>query len=53
VDFTLPDLASGTQWTLLVDTNQATPGLATNPSFSPGAVYQVTGRSLLLFRQSS
>jgi isoamylase len=53
VDFTLPDLAGGTQWTLLVDTNRATPALATNPSFSPGAVYQVTGRSLLLFRQSS
>jgi isoamylase len=53
VDFTLPDLAGGTQWTLLVDTNRATPALATNPSFLPGAVYQVTGRSLLLFRQSS
>jgi isoamylase len=51
VDFTLPDLAEGAQWNLLVDTNQAVTAPAKNSNFPVGSVYQVTGRSLLLFRQ--
>jgi isoamylase len=47
VDFTLPEAALGEDWTLLVDTNipDAEPG----QKFKFGEVYQVTGRSLLLF----
>ena len=47
VDFTLPAHANTQTWSLLVDTNMP----AGNPveAFKPGGVYQVTGRSLLLF----
>src|SRR5580700_6545326 len=47
VDFTLPAHANTQTWSLLVDTNMP----AGNPAeaFKPGSVYQVTGRSLLLF----
>ncbi len=47
VDFKLPDSAEGSNWSLLLDTNIA----SDKPQgvFDFGAVYQVTGRSLLLF----
>jgi glycogen operon protein len=47
VDFTLPPHATTQTWSLLIDTNMP----AGNPAeaFKPGSVYQVTGRSLLLF----
>ena len=47
VGFTLPEAPDGVAWCLLVDTNQ--PALADTPSFKPGDVYEVTGRSVLLF----
>ena len=47
VGFTLPEPPDGIAWELLVDTNQ--PALAETPSFKPGDVYEVTGRSVLLF----
>ncbi|HEY0524709.1 MAG TPA: glycogen debranching protein GlgX, partial [Stellaceae bacterium] len=47
VDFTLPEVAGGTNWRLLVDTNQ--PDLADRQTFETGDDYTVTGRSLLLF----
>ena len=47
VGFTLPEPPDGVAWCLLVDTNQ--PALAETPSFKPGDVYEVTGRSVLLF----
>lgn len=48
VGFTLPDAADGKGWTLLIDTNL--PDQSDEPEFEIGASYQVTGRSLLLFR---
>ena len=47
VGFLLPEAPDGTGWSLLIDTNQ--PELADEPVFEPGAQYQVTGRSVLLF----
>ncbi|AKJ30383.1 glycogen debranching protein GlgX [Caldimonas brevitalea] len=48
VDFTLPDVPGGSRWTCLVDTN--VPERDSLPEFGIGDHYQVTGRSLLLFR---
>jgi glycogen operon protein len=47
VQFTLPEDGEKARWHLLIDTNA--PELADQPQFKPGAVYGVTGRSLLLF----
>ena len=47
VNFTLPDIPEGDNWTCLLDTNM--PVRAELPKFSAGDAYQVTGRSLLLF----
>ncbi|MFL9868630.1 glycogen debranching protein GlgX [Paraburkholderia fungorum] len=47
VNFTLPDVPEGDQWTCLLDTNM--PVRAELPQFSAGDAYQVTSRSLLLF----
>ncbi|HEX4267431.1 MAG TPA: glycogen debranching protein GlgX [Steroidobacteraceae bacterium] len=49
VRFTLPECAGGHHWSLLIDSNNpAAPGAC----FSSGAVYEVTGRSLLLFEHA-
>ena len=47
VDFTLPDIPGSDQWSCLIDTNA--PIREELPDFNAGDVYQVTGRSLLLF----
>jgi isoamylase len=47
VDFTMPEAFGGQGWKLLIDTN--TPDTAGGADFPFGEVYQVTGRSLLLF----
>jgi glycogen operon protein len=47
VEFTLPEDGPTAQWQLLIDTN--IPEEKEVPLFKPGAVYGVTGRSLLLF----
>jgi isoamylase len=47
VDFTLPSVPGNDQWSCLIDTNM--PVRDELPEFEAGAVYQVTGRSLLLF----
>ena len=47
VDFTLPDIPGPDQWSCLIDTNA--PIREELPTFEAGEVYQVTGRSLLLF----
>jgi len=47
VRFTLPQAPDGRDWICLVDTNR--PGLASMPRFRFGHLYEVTGRSLLLF----
>jgi glycogen operon protein len=47
VQFTLPEQAGGKAWRLLVDTNA--PEQDQQKTFRIGAVYGVTGRSLLLF----
>ncbi|VXB92428.1 Glycogen operon protein GlgX homolog [Burkholderia sp. 8Y] len=47
VDFTLPDIPGPDQWSCLIDTNA--PVREELPQFDSGDVYQVTGRSLLLF----
>jgi glycogen operon protein len=47
VEFTLPEDGPTAKWHRLIDTNIA--DLADEPSFKPGEVYGVTGRSLLLF----
>src|SRR4051812_46232089 len=46
VNFTLPEVAEGRRWGRLLDTNDPKLGAE---HFAFGAVYQVTGRSLLLF----
>jgi glycogen operon protein len=48
VDFTLPEVPQGEHWVLQVDTNQPDL-LETGDTFAFGDVYQVTGRSFLLF----
>jgi len=47
VDFTFPKSEGGKAWTLLVDTN--IPDAVSETEFEFGSIYQVTGRSLLLF----
>ncbi|PMS31669.1 glycogen operon protein [Trinickia symbiotica] len=47
VDFTLPEIPGSDQWSCLIDTN--VPVREELPDFESGDVYQVTGRSLLLF----
>lgn len=47
VDFTLPDIPGDRVWINLIDTNQ--PMRDELPRFETGGVYQVTGRSTLLF----
>ena len=47
VDFTLPKSEGGEAWSLLIDTNM--PEAAPEADFPFGDVYEVTGRSLLLF----
>ncbi|WP_118178506.1 glycogen debranching protein GlgX [Paraburkholderia phosphatilytica] len=47
VDFTLPEIPGSDQWSCLIDTNA--PIREELPDFESGDVYQVTGRSLLLF----
>ena len=47
VEFTLPKCEGGEGWSLLIDTN--IPDAAPEAAFEFGSVYQVTGRSLLLF----
>jgi glycogen operon protein len=47
VDFTFPKSEGGEAWTLLVDTN--IPDAVSETEFEFGSIYQVTGRSLLLF----
>ena len=48
VRFTLPPANGGSGWTLRADTNF--PDSTEDPQFAPGHVYEVTGRSLLLFQ---
>ena len=47
VEFKLPDIEGSDRWTCLVDTNM--PVREDLPEFSANDVYQVTGRSVLLF----
>jgi glycogen operon protein len=47
VHFTLPPFVGGKRWLCLVDTND--PDRAEVSEFRAGDVYEVTGRSLLLF----
>jgi isoamylase len=47
VRFTLPSAPGGAEWVCLIDTNHAE--LDSMPRFRFGHVYEVTGRSLLLF----
>ena len=47
VEFTLPEIPGHDQWSCLIDTNM--PVREELPGFESGDVYQVTGRSLLLF----
>ncbi len=47
VEFKLPDIPGSDQWSCLIDTN--VPIRDELPEFESGDVYQVTGRSLLLF----
>ena len=47
VQFTLPACPGGDHWSVVLDTNA--PESDTSESFAAGDVYQVTGRSLLLF----
>jgi isoamylase len=47
IDFTLPDTASAAGWERLIDTNAPDAG---EEQFEIGSTYQVTGRSVLLFR---
>jgi len=47
VEFTLPRIPGNDQWSCLIDTNA--PVRSELPVFEAGEIYQVTGRSLLLF----
>ena len=47
MNFTLPEAPEGNGWTLLVDTN--IPDEESARTFNFEEVYQVTGRSVLLF----
>jgi isoamylase len=46
VRFTLPECPGGSEWSLLIDSNLPS---APSARFSTGSVYEVTGRSFLLF----
>ena len=48
VNFTLPRSNGGAAWTLLADTNM--PDASDEPSFEVGHVYEITARSLVLFK---
>ena len=48
VNFTLPECPSGTQWSIMIDTN--CPTEAEGRIFEPMHQYGVTGRSVLLFQ---
>jgi glycogen operon protein len=48
VSFKLPEATGGSGWTLRADTNF--PDSTKDPQFAIGDVYEVTGRSLLLFQ---
>ena len=48
VPFKLPEVAGGSEWLRLVDTNQ--PERTQPTSFRAGDEYETTGRSLLLFQ---
>jgi glycogen operon protein len=48
VQFTLPGTTDSAHWLLLIDTNQSNDELI-KTAFAPGDVYEVTGRSLLMF----
>jgi isoamylase len=48
VEFTLPNVTGSDRWTNLLDTN--VPVREELPNFETGDVYEVTGRSCLLFR---
>lgn len=47
VEFTLPEFVGGDQWLTLIDTND--PERSDTSTLKTGDVYEVTGRSLLLF----
>ncbi len=47
VNFTLPASEGSETWSLLIDTNL--PEAASEEIFKAGDIYEVTGRSLLLF----
>ncbi|MGQ9370587.1 glycogen debranching protein GlgX [Azospirillum sp. ST 5-10] len=47
VRFTLPEVAGGSMWRCMLDTNQ--PRRDETPRFDTGDAYEVTGRSLLFF----
>ena len=47
VEFTMPNFEAVDAWSLLIDTN--VPDADAEQTFKPGSVYQVNGRSLLLF----
>jgi len=51
VEFSLPKSEGAEAWSLLIDTN--IPDAEAGQVFKPGHVYQVTGRSLLLFAVNS
>ena len=48
VKFTLPAPGDGTGWTLLADTNMS--DSTEEPTFEAGHVYEITARSLVLFK---
>jgi isoamylase len=47
VNFSLPDVKDNARWTCLVDTNM--PVRSDLPTFAPGEVFGITGRSVVLF----
>ena len=47
--FTLPEYAGGSEWSVLVDSNKPA---APEGRFDSGSVYEVTARSLLLFKHA-
>jgi glycogen operon protein len=47
VNFTLPEIAGGTTWRCLLDTNM--PDADDLDPYAAGSVYEITGRSVLLF----
>lgn len=51
VEFTLPEAVAAKEWTMIVDTNTSDSKPGT--TFPFGEVYQVTGRSLLMFSCNS